>query len=197
MAPVPSWLGPWWHEDFEVHTDLSLDAVRGALTERASRLRCRVSPDGMLTLSRRGGFMNGFAQAQARLTANGSRTTATVRLARPREAAIFFAIALVVLFVGPVVNVIEVGLTHGLSAGASWLPFVLIGPGIWAVVIGMNYTSARSEAKDLRRLISQALSRTDRFDTLSGLLMSRSFTNPPTRFSLEQAALTPDIVSRR
>lgn len=35
--------------------------------------------------------------------------------------------------------------------------FFFVGGLIWASVIGVNYTSAKSEARDLERLINQAL----------------------------------------
>jgi hypothetical protein len=69
----------------------------------------------------------------------------------------FFTVALPFLFLGSLVQVTEVALVHGPSTALGWLPFLIIGPAIWAAVIGANYTSARSEAKDLMRLIDEAL----------------------------------------
>jgi hypothetical protein len=67
------------------------------------------------------------------------------------------SVLLPLLFLGPFVRAIEVAVGYGLASAAGWLPFVPIGPAIWAAVMGANYTSARREADDLRRLIEEAL----------------------------------------
>jgi hypothetical protein len=157
LLRLPSWLNPWWHVDYEVPCTLSPEAARIALAQRKGRLRGRTAPDGKLVVVRRGGFLNEFVRAQVELTPSGPGTNVRVRVARPQVASAFFAIALPFLFLGSLVQVTEVALVHGPSTALGWLPFLIIGPAIWAAVIGANYTSARSEARNLMRLIDEAL----------------------------------------
>lgn len=156
---LPSWLDPWWHIDYEIFTAVPPEVARTMLTQRPGRLRSRSTPDGGLVLVRRGGFLNEFVRARVRLDPNGSGTTVSLRIARPRATSAFFAFMLPFLFLGSLLQVIGVVMRDGVTAAAGWLPFLLIGPAIWAAVIGANYTSARSEANDLRRLINEALAR--------------------------------------
>lgn len=157
LLRLPSWLDPWWHIDYDVPCTLSPEAARVALAQRNGRLRGRTAPDGRLVLVRRGGFLNEFVRAQVELTPSGSGTRVRVRVARPQVTSAFFSIALPFLVLGSLVQVIEVALVHRPSTALGWLPFLIIGPAIWAAVIGANYTSARSEAHDLKRLIDEAL----------------------------------------
>jgi hypothetical protein len=128
-----------------------------ALIQGKGRLRGRASAGGSLVLVRRGGFMNEFVRAQVDLNPDESGARATVHVSRPRATSVFLTVALPFLFLGPLFQMGELALRHGPSTAAGWLPFLLIGLAIWAAVIGANYTSARSEANDLRRMINEAL----------------------------------------
>jgi hypothetical protein len=131
--------------------------VRTALAQRTGRLRGRTSPDGSLVLVRRGGFLNGFVRARVELNPDGAGTRVRVRIARPRATSAFLSVALAFFSFGVLVEIIERAARYGVTEAANWLPFLIIGPAIWAAVIGANYTSARSETNDLRRLINEAL----------------------------------------
>jgi hypothetical protein len=155
---IPSWLNPWWRQDFEVTTAMTLEAARAALSRRTGRLRGRFSPDAKsLVLVRRGGLMNEFVHARVELMASGSGTTARVHIARPTYMSAFMTLIGLYVLVGPAFNVLVTAVTRGISVAIGWLIFVPIGLAIYAAVMGMNYTSARSEAKDLRALITAAL----------------------------------------
>lgn len=138
-------------------TALSLDAARTILAQRTGRLRGRTSPDGTLVLVRRGGLLNEFVRARVDLNQDGPGTKVTVRIARPRAVSVFLSFTLAFFILGILVQIIERGARYGVAEAMNWLPFLVIGPAIWAAVIGANYTSARSEANDLRRLIDEAL----------------------------------------
>ena len=155
---VPFWMDPWWHQDYEVSSALSVEEARAALAQRRGRFRGRVSSSGGLVLVRHGGFLNQFVRASAKLTSTASGTTVAIKIARPREASVINTIFGVFLILGPVVNVLVVAVTKDLTAATGWLIFVPVGPAIWAAVMGVNYTSVRSEAKDLRAFIAEALS---------------------------------------
>jgi hypothetical protein len=58
----------------------------------------------------------------------------------------------------PLVFAAAVTISSGVSTGITWLVFEVVAPVLWAVVVAGNYTSARSEAQDLRQLILAALS---------------------------------------
>lgn len=154
---VPDWLNPWWHLDYEMSTSLSPDAARTILAQRTGRLRGRTSPDGSLVLFRRGALVNEFVRARVQLTQDGPGSRVTVRIARPQTVSVLFSFTLALFVFGVLVQVIERGARYGVAEAMNWLPFLVIGPAIWAAVIAANYTSARSEANDLRRLISAAL----------------------------------------
>jgi hypothetical protein len=154
---IPSWLDPWWHVDYEMSTALSHDAARTKLTVRSGRLRGRASSDGSLALVRRGGFLNGFVRARVELNPDGPGTRMRVRIARPKAASVLLSVAFAFLFFGVLVEIIDRAARYGMTAAVNWLPFLIIGPAIWAAVIGANYTSARSETKELRRLINEAI----------------------------------------
>jgi hypothetical protein len=138
-------------------TTLSPDAARTMLAQRTGRLRGRTSPDGTLVLFRRGGLLNEFVRARVELIQDGPGTKVTVRTARPQAISVLFSFTLALFVLGVLVEVIERGVRHGVAEAVNWLPFLVIGPAIWTAVIGANYTSARSEAIDLRRLINEAL----------------------------------------
>jgi hypothetical protein len=157
-AHLPIWLDPWWHLDYQSSSTLAPDAVKALLQKSMSRLRGW--PDGpkALILVRRGGFMNQFVRARATLAPSGSGTAVMVRIARPSYMSVLMAGTGVLIIAGPVVQTILFAMTKGLEAG---LPasavFVPLGPVIWAMVMGANFTSARSEARDLVGLIGAAL----------------------------------------
>jgi hypothetical protein len=66
-------------------------------------------------------------------------------------------IGLAFLVTMPLVFAVAVTVLRGFSSGVSWLVFEVIAPVIWVFVVAGNYTSALSEAKDLRQLISAAV----------------------------------------
>lgn len=68
-----------------------------------------------------------------------------------------FTLGLPFLVLYPVPNLVRVALTDGAGAAVHDLPFPFLAAIVWIAVIGANYTSARSEANDLRRLITAAL----------------------------------------
>jgi len=102
--------------------------------------------------------MNEFVRARAMLAPSGSGTVVIVRIPRPSYMSVLMASMGVLIIAGLVVQTILVAMTKGLAEG---LPasavFVPLGPVIWAMVMGANFTSARSEARDLVGLIGAAL----------------------------------------
>ncbi len=154
---LPAWLDPWWHLDFVVNTPLAPDAVRNLLGGRTARLRGRAASDGGLVVVRRGGLMNQFVRARADLSTADSGTTVHIRIARAAWVSVSFTIFLPFFFFVTLKQVVGAAVAQGPSVAVGDLPFLVVRPIIWAVVLGANYTSARSEAKDLRRLITDAL----------------------------------------
>lgn len=143
--------------DFAIATSLGAEQIRAVLTRNPSGLRGRLSERGDLAIVRRGRFLNQFVRAQVEITARGGETVVSVHVARPPVAAWFFVLSLPFLWLGVISQMVYVGIRSGVSGAASWLPFLVIVPAIWAAVIGANYTSAKSEASDLRRLITEAV----------------------------------------
>jgi hypothetical protein len=161
---LPPWLDPWWHLDFETSTTRPLEAARAALTQHTGsgpglrhELRGGALDDGSLILFRRGGLVNELVRGHAELTPEGSGTLVKVRVARPRAAAAAMTGGLAFLLIMPLVFAVVVTMRSGISTGITWLVFEVIAPVMWVVVVAANYTSALSEAKDLRQLISAAV----------------------------------------
>ena len=101
--------------------------------------------------------MNHFVRARATVVSTSGGSTVRVRIARRPFGAIFFAVAFVFLVAGSFVQLLlsaVVDVRHLVQPAV----FFVIGALIWVTAIGMNYTAARREAKDLRRLIGEALS---------------------------------------
>lgn len=132
---------------------MQIDAATTALTPGSGRLRGRQTPGGIV-LVRRGALMNGFVRARATL---GSPVR--VRIERPGFSKAWFAATFIGFIAIPILQLILTALLHpsGLLQSAAYLA---IGAFIWVVVIVINYTSARSEARDLERLIRTALGAT-------------------------------------
>lgn len=161
---LPSWLNPWWHLDFETITSLPLESARAALTQHTGigpslrhELRGRTLDDGSLILFRRGGLVNETVRAHAELTPHGSGTLVKVRIARPRATSASMTEGLALFLTMPLVFAAAVTVRSGVSTGVTWLVFEVIAPVLWAVVVAGNFTSARSEAQDLKQLISAAV----------------------------------------
>ena len=153
---LPSWINPWWHVDYDIESPMAVAAASEALRRPAGRLRAVGSADRGLFLVRRGGFLNQFVRARASLGAAGAGTTGHVRIERPVVASTFFAFAFVFLVVYPFV-VLMLSAAFNPSRLLQSAVFWVFGIVIWASVIGMNYAAARSEARDLERLIREAL----------------------------------------
>jgi len=154
---LPAWLDPWWHRDFEVASSLPIDLTLCLLKQGTTHLRSTTVTDGSLILVRRGGLLNEFVRAHVEVRNGVEGSMVKVRLARPRVASLFFTVALPFLWLSLILQVFTIGVRSGLGAAAGWWPFFVIAPIIWAGVVGANYTSARSEAKDLQRLITDAM----------------------------------------
>jgi len=154
---LPAWLNPFWHVDFDTSTGLPADGAVAVLQSNAGRLRGRRGNDGALIVVRHGGFVNQFVRARATVVSTSGGSTVQVRIARPPIATIFFTVTFVFLVVGSFLQVLLSAVLDAQRLVQSAV-FFLIGAFIWVTVIGMNYTSARSQAKDLRRLIGEALS---------------------------------------
>ena len=154
---LPAWLDPWWQMDFAIETSLGEDEIRTLLTLNAGRLRGRPSKEGGLDVVRRGGFMNQFVRAHVEMVAGGGDTVVAVHMTRPPATAWFLALSLPFLWLGVISQLVYVGIRGGASGAVGWLPFLVIVPLMWAAVIGANYTSAKSEARDLRRLITEGI----------------------------------------
>ena len=105
---------------------------------------------------RRGGVMNGFVRARVAVSPLGRGSKIRVRIARPAFAIGFFVFSFIFVVAIPFLDMLEIAaFDRGrLAQGAI---YSLLGAAIWVIVIGINYTSARSEARDLRRLIGHAL----------------------------------------
>jgi hypothetical protein len=155
---LPSFLDPWWHLDFEATTGLPVEVARSALTQTKGYLRGRRLADGSLIVYRRRGLMNEFVRGHAWLIATESGTTVRTRIARSQATSSSMTSSLLLFLTAPLAMAIVMSVVHGLSTGISWLPLEVIAPALWVMVVAMNYTSVRSEAKDLRRLIFEALS---------------------------------------
>lgn len=154
---IPAWLDPLWHVDFEISTALPADGAIAVLQSNAGRLRGQRENDGAIIVVRRGGFVNQFVRARATVVPTSGGSTVQVRVARPPLGTIFFAVTFVLLVAVQLVQVLLSAVFDAQRLVQSAV-FFLIGAFIWVTVIGINYTSARNEAKDLQRLIGQALS---------------------------------------
>jgi hypothetical protein len=153
---LPAWLDPLWHIDYDVQSSLSVDAASAALRPRSGGLRGRSLSDGAVVLVRHGGFLNQFVRARASMRSAAGGTTVRIHIARPAMVTAFFVAGLLFFIVLPALQLVIAAL---LDRGriVHFLVFLLAGIVIWAFVIGANYTSARSEARDLQRLINEAL----------------------------------------
>ena len=101
-------------------------------------------------------MINGFVIARGGLDARPGGTLVSLRIQRPAWARFFFAFTFLFLVAYPLLQVFLTALFYRprlLQAAIFWA----FGAFIWVAVIGANYTSARSEASHLRRLIDQAL----------------------------------------
>ena len=143
--------------DFELSARMRPEQARAALCQREGRLRGRSTPDGGLVLFRRGGFMNDFVRTRATLARSGAVTIVTVRSGYGPVKAMLMGAMGVFALLGPAYEGVLVAVTRGVSAAAPYMLGVVFLPLIWALVIAGNYSSARSEAKDLRQLIEAAL----------------------------------------
>lgn len=151
MLKIPAWLDPWWHVDYEVSSRLPVEKATAALMQNTGRLRGRMALDGSVILVRHGGFINQFVNARASVG-----PVVRVRIGRAPASAWFFALALVLLVVGNLIPLFLAAIfdRSRLLQSTMFLVFAVV---IWVIVIAGNYTSGRSEAKDLRHLIDQAL----------------------------------------
>jgi hypothetical protein len=154
---LTAWLNPWWHRDFDVATSLPIDLTHALLTQGTTRLRARTATDGSLVLIRRGGLLNEFVRARVEIVPSATGSMVKGRLARPRVASLFFTLALPFLWLGVISQAVTIALRSGIAAATSLWPLFVIASAVWAAVIGANYTSARSEATDLQRLITEVL----------------------------------------
>ena len=155
---IPTWLNPWWGEEYEFTTRLGPDEATIALTQRRGRLRGRKSADGRtITLAWRPWLLTGWCRASAELIKRDHATVARISVRRPQVASIYFTLIAAVLCIGPLLNFLGVLATRGLADAAGWLVFVVVGPVMYAFLEGMNYRQMHYEEKDLLRLLSAAL----------------------------------------
>ncbi len=96
-------------------------------------------------------------RAEVDVRADDSLTVVTARIAWSRLTSGSFAVILAVVVGGVALQVIYMGFRNGPLAALGYAPFLLIAPVIWVFVIGANYMSSRGEARNLMRLIEQAL----------------------------------------
>lgn len=155
-------MDPWWHLDFQVTSPLAPEALWTRLQQPMKRLRGRPDGPDAVILVRHGALMNQFVRARATFATSGSGTAVSVRIARPSYVSIFMTAVAVLMIVVPLLQTVLVGVTKGFAGGlpASAVALVL-DPVIWAVVVGANFTSARSEARDLVGLIGKVLANRD------------------------------------
>jgi uncharacterized membrane protein len=107
-------------------------------------------------LFRRGGLMNGFVRARVAVSPLGRGSKIRVQIARPAFVRGLFVFIFIFVVAIPFLDMLEIAaFDRGRLAQAAI--YSLLGAVIWVFVIALNYTSARSEARDLRRLINQAL----------------------------------------
>jgi hypothetical protein len=99
----------------------------------------------------------GFVGGTAEFSDVGSQTAVKVSIRRPRLAQVMFTLAVIAVVVWPILNVIVVLVTRGVSDAASWLVFVVVGPVIYAAAAAVNFAQARYDTKALLRLLSEAL----------------------------------------
>ena len=100
--------------------------------------------------------MNGFVRARVAVSPLGRGSKIRVRIARPAFVIGLFVLGFIFVVVVPFLDLLAIAaFNRGRLAQAAI--YLLLGVVIWVFVIGMNYTSARSEASDLRHLIGQAL----------------------------------------
>ena len=153
---IPAWLDPFWHLDYEAETRMSTDAAGAALRGKTGRLRGRASGNGVTLVFRRGGLMNGFVRARVAVSPVGVRSKIRVSIARPGFASWSFVFVFIFVVAIPFLDLLEVAAVDRQRLFQAAV-YTLLGAVIWVIVIAMNYTSARSEARDLRRLINQTL----------------------------------------
>lgn len=100
--------------------------------------------------------MNGFVRARVAVSPVGRGSKIRVQIARPPFASWSFVLVFIFVVAIPFLDLLAVvAFDRGRVLQA--VIYSVLGAAIWAFVIGLNYTSALSEARDLRRLISQAL----------------------------------------
>ncbi len=114
-------------------------------------MRGRKALDGSVIVVRRGGLVNQFVQARVTIA-----SVAHVRIERPRFTKVFFVLALVFVVIGQLAQVI-LAAAFDRSRLLESAVFLAYGAFIWVVVVAGTYTSARSEARDLQALITNAL----------------------------------------
>ncbi len=155
---IPNWLDPRWHEEYQFSTALALDAARAALSPSGGRFRSRTSPDGeRISEIRRGGLRPGFVRGTAEFSDVVSQRAVKVSIRRPGLAEVMLTLAVIAVVVWPILNVIVVLATRGVSVAMGWLVFVVVGPVIYAVVAAVNFAQARYDTNALLRLLGEAL----------------------------------------
>jgi|SRR5580700_10341841 hypothetical protein len=155
---IPSWLDPRWHEEYQFSTGLGLDAARAALSPSGGRFRSRTSRDGeRIRDIRRGGLRPGFVRGTAEFTDVVSQRAVKVSIRRPGLAEVMLTLAVIAVVVWPILNVIVVLVTRGVSDAMDWLVFVVVGPVIYAAVAAVNFAQARYDTNALLRLLGEAL----------------------------------------
>jgi hypothetical protein len=68
-----------------------------------------------------------------------------------------FTLAVIAVVVSPILDVIVVLVTRGVSGALGRLVFVVVGPVIYAAVAAVNFAQARYDTNALLRLLGEAL----------------------------------------
>jgi hypothetical protein len=108
----------------------------------------------------RGAFQTASLRAVVNVADHDSGTSLDVKIFRSPIAAWFMTILGGFAVIWPVLEVIALAATRGVSAvwGSAPLLFVVVGPLLFALVMAINYSSTRTQAKELKTLIATIVS---------------------------------------
>ena len=99
----------------------------------------------------------GFVRGTAEFSDVVSQRAVKVSIRRPGVAEVMLTLAVIAVVVWPILNVIVVLATRGVSDAMGWLVFVVVGPVIYAAVAAVNFAQARYDTNALLRLLGEAL----------------------------------------
>jgi hypothetical protein len=158
---LPAWLNPWCREDYQIGTPANVADIRAALTRPSPRVRASSSSQGNeLTLTLRGRLLFGYVRAVVNVVRRDSSTQLDVSISRRTGIAWIMTAIGVAIVLMPFLELIGWIATNGTSSVWTSAPLIslVVGPLIFAIVMAVNYSQWRTEAKDLKALIGTIVS---------------------------------------